>query len=88
MRRLLLASLIALPVAARAACPDAEAVGRLAEALLDNRPSPAFTGMTSLEDGFCAQAQLVALLRQSWGAPIGYKVGLTSAPGCGWRQGS
>lgn len=80
MRRLLLASLIALPVAAHAACPDAEAVGRLAESLLDNRPSPAFTGMTSLEDGFCAQAQLVALLRQSWGPPIGYKVGLTSAP--------
>ena len=80
MRRLLLASLIALPVAAHAACPDAEAVGRLAESLLDNRPSPAFTGMTSLEDGFCAQAQLLEVLRQSWGRPVGYKVGLTSAP--------
>ncbi len=80
MRRLLLATLIALPVTAHAACPDAEAVGRLAEALLDNRPSPAFTGMTSLADGFCAQAQLVELLRQSWGRPVGYKVGLTSAP--------
>ncbi|MEO3472490.1 hypothetical protein AAFN86_11525 [Roseomonas sp. CAU 1739] len=80
MRRLLLAGLIALPFAAEAACPDAAAVGRLAEALLDNRPSPPFTGMTSLEDGFCAQAQLVALLRQSWGRPVGYKVGLTSSP--------
>ena len=80
MRRLLLASLIALPFAAQAACPDADAVGRLAEALLDNRPSPAFTGMTSLEDGFCAQAQLLEVLRQSWGRPVGYKVGLTSAP--------
>jgi 2-keto-4-pentenoate hydratase len=80
MRRLLLASLIALPVAAHAACPDAEAVADRAEALLDNRPSPAFTGMTSLADGFCAQDQLVAILRESWGAPVGYKVGLTSAP--------
>ena len=80
MRRLLLASLIALPLSAQAACPDAATVGRLAEALLDNRPSPAFTGMTSLEDGFCAQAQLLEVLRQSWGRPVGYKVGLTSAP--------
>lgn len=80
MRRLLLASLFALPVAAQAACPDAATVGRLAEALRDNRPSPAFTGMTSLADGFCAQDLLVGMLRQYWGEPIGYKVGLTSAP--------
>lgn len=33
MRPLLLASLIALPVAARAACPDAEAERRMAGAL-------------------------------------------------------
>ena len=80
MRRLLIASLIALPMTAQAACPDAATVGRLAEALLDNRPSPAITGMTSLADGFCAQGQLVAILRESWGRPVGYKVGLTSAP--------
>lgn len=80
MRRLLLASLFALPVAAHAACPDAATVERLSEALLDNRPSPAFTGMTSLADGFCAQDLLVGMLRQSWGPPVGYKVGLTSAP--------
>ncbi len=79
-RMLLLASLIALPLAARAACPDEAAVQRVAEALLDNRPSPAFTGMTSLADGFCAQGRLVALLQRSWGRPVGYKVGLTSAP--------
>ncbi|MBR0680856.1 hydratase [Roseomonas eburnea] len=80
MRAPLLAALLALPVTAQAACPDEAAVGRVAEALVDNRPSPAFTGMTSLEDGFCAQDRLVALLRRSWGAPVGYKVGLTSAP--------
>lgn len=66
--------------AAFAACPPDEAVERLAEALLANRPSPAFTGMTSLEDGFCAQDKLVAILQRHWGRPIGYKVGLTSAP--------
>jgi 2-keto-4-pentenoate hydratase len=80
MRRLMLAGLLALPITAHAACPDAAAVGRLAASLLDNRPSPAFTGMTSLADGFCAQAQLVALLAPHWGRPVGYKVGLTSAP--------
>lgn len=81
MRRLLLASLLALPPAvAEADCPDAATVGRVAEALLENRPSPAFTGMTSLADGFCAQDLMVSVLRESWGRPVGYKVGLTSAP--------
>ncbi len=79
-RMLLLASLITLPFTAHAACPDEAVVQRMAEALLDNRASPAFTGMTSLADGFCAQDRLVALLQQSWGRPVGYKVGLTSAP--------
>lgn len=80
MRRLLLASLACLPMAAQAACPDAATMERLSEALLANRPSPALAGMTSLADGLCAQDLLVGMLRQSWGAPVGYKVGLTSAP--------
>jgi 2-keto-4-pentenoate hydratase len=80
MRRLLLAGLLALPpIAAQADCPDAATVGRVTEALLENRPSPPFTGMTSLADGFCAQALMVSVLRESWGRPVGYKVGLTSA---------
>ncbi|MBW6400479.1 hypothetical protein KPL78_21650 [Roseomonas sp. HJA6] len=79
-RMLLLASLIALPLAAQAECPDEAAIERLAEALQDNQPSPAFTGMTSLADGFCAQARLVEELQRAWGRPVGYKVGLTSAP--------
>jgi 2-keto-4-pentenoate hydratase len=81
MRKLLLACVLTLPgLAASAACPTDAAVERFAEALLENRPSPAFTGMDSLEDGFCAQAKLVPILQRHWGRPIGYKLGLTSAP--------
>lgn len=61
-------------------CPSDEAVATLARNLLANRPSPLFTGMTSLEDGLCAQDKLVRLLQSHWGRPIGYKVALTSAP--------
>lgn len=61
-------------------CPSDEAVERLAENLLANRPSPPFAGMTSLEDGFCAQDKLVRILQRHWGRPVGYKLGLTSQP--------
>lgn len=80
MRASLLAALLVMPLAAQAACPDEAAVRGLADALVANRPSPAFTGMTSLTDGFCAQERLVRMLSGHWGRPIGYKVGLTSAP--------
>ena len=61
-------------------CPSDEAVGQLARNLLDNRTTPAFTGMTSLEDGLCAQDKLVRILQSHWGRPVGYKLALTSAP--------
>jgi 2-keto-4-pentenoate hydratase len=77
---MLLAALVALPVSAQGACPEEAALRALAENLLANRPSPALAGMTSLADGFCAQDRLVALLAPHWGPPVGYKLGLTSAP--------
>ena len=60
-------------------CPSDEAVGQLARNLLENRPSPAFTGMTSLEDRLCAQDKLVRILQSHWGRPVGYKLALTVA---------
>ena len=78
MRAPLLAALLSLPFAAQAACPDDAAVRRLADALQANTPSPAFTGMTSLADGQCAQDRLVPMLAAQWGRPVGYKVGLTN----------
>jgi 2-keto-4-pentenoate hydratase len=78
MRPTLLAALLILPFAAQAACPDEATMGRLAEALVDNRPSPPIAGMTSLADGQCAQDRLVPLLAAHWGRPVGYKVGLTN----------
>lgn len=71
---------LALAPAARAACPSDEAMQALAQAILEKRQSPLLTGMTSLEDGFCAQDKLVALLARAWGPPVGYKVGLTAPP--------
>lgn len=80
MRRLLMLALLAWPAAAQAACPTQAQMDALAEALIANRPSPPFTGMTTLEEGLCAQERLIAALVPSWGRIVGYKVGLTSAP--------
>jgi 2-keto-4-pentenoate hydratase len=80
MRRLLLAALLGLPVAAEAACPSQAMMDGIAQALVANRPSPPIAGMTTLEEGYCAQERLVAALVPSWGRIIGWKVGLTSAP--------
>jgi len=82
LRRLLLAFgfMLAGAASASAACPSDGAVRQLADNLLADRPSPALAGMTSLEDGFCAQDKLVRILRRHWGRPVGYKLGLTSQP--------
>jgi 2-keto-4-pentenoate hydratase len=80
MRRLLLATLLALPVTAQAACPSQAAMDALAEALVANRPSPPIRGLSTIEEGHCAQERLVAALVPTWGSIVGYKVGLTSAP--------
>ncbi len=80
MRLPALAALLLLAQPALAECPPDAAVARYAEAMLASRPSPAFTGMTSLEDGFCAQDRLVGILSRTWGPPVGYKVGLTAPP--------
>lgn len=78
MRRLLLAALIAAPLAAHAACPSDEAVSSLAEAMVAGRLHPPFPNL-SMEDAICARGKLVPLLARHWGSVIGYKAGLTSA---------
>jgi 2-keto-4-pentenoate hydratase len=82
LRRLLPAALLALGLAgpALAACPGDEAMDAFAAAVLANRPNQPLQGMTSLEDGLCAQDKLVARLAREWGRPAGYKVGLTAPP--------
>lgn len=78
----ILPTLVALLLAgpAFAVCPSDATMRELADNLLANRQTPALTGMTSLEDGFCAQDKLVALLEPHWGRAVGYKVGLTAPP--------
>lgn len=65
---------------ATAACPSDDVMRAFAQNWLANRQTPALAGMTSLEDGLCAQGKLVALLAPHWGRPVGYKVGLTAPP--------
>lgn len=64
---------------AMAACPDDGAVAALAEDILAGTPSAALQ-VETIADGLCAQDKLVAVLAGKWGAPIGYKAGLTSKP--------
>jgi len=79
MRTLLLAAAgLLIANAAQAACPADAAVESLSRSLLANTPAPALTGMTSLEDGQCAQDKLIAIMVRHWGRPVGYKVGLTN----------
>lgn len=86
LRRACLAAFLALiPVLAasppaRAACPSDATMAAFAQNVLANRPNALIEGMTSLEDGFCAQRKLVDLLSAHWGRPVGYKVGLTAPP--------
>ncbi|CAH0278894.1 2-keto-4-pentenoate hydratase [Roseomonas sp. CECT 9278] len=79
MRRLLLAALLALPVAAQA-CPSQDIMDGVADNLIANRPTPPIAGLPTLEAGHCAQERLVAALVPHWGSIVGWKVGLTSAP--------
>jgi 2-keto-4-pentenoate hydratase len=65
---------------AQAACPSDATMAAFAQNVLANRPNAPIEGMTSLEDGFCAQRKLVDLLGAHWGRPVGYKVALTAAP--------
>jgi len=59
-----------------AACLDDAVV----EILVAGYPTTPVTGIPadlSLDDAYCTQEKYVALLRQSLGAPVGYKVGFT-----------
>lgn len=83
MRRLLLASAALLGLAAApafAACPDDAEVAARATNLLAGRVSEPYPALATEAEGLCAQAKLVTLLSQHWGRPVGYKLGLTSAP--------
>lgn len=64
---------------ALAECPADAVVAKLAENVLAATPAPP-PEVASTEDALCAQAKLVGILSQSWGAPAGYKAGLTSEP--------
>lgn len=67
---------VALVGPGQAACLDDD---RVAE-LVAGYPTTPVTGVPpdlSLDDAYCSQAKYVALLGQTMGAPVGYKVGFT-----------
>lgn len=73
------AACVAAGGVAHAQCPSDEAVAQLAADILAARPAPT-PDVATAEDALCAQGKLVALLARDWGAPSGYKAGLTSEP--------
>lgn len=79
IRPLLLAAALAAAAPALADCPAPAAVDALAADVLAGRPATV-PEVTTMADGLCAQTMLVERLAASWGAPTGYKAGLTSAP--------
>lgn len=62
---------------AKAECPGQDAVATMATKILAGEPSGPLA-VETMEDGLCAQDKLVTILSAHWGAPIGYKAGLTS----------
>ncbi len=73
------AACVAAGGVAHAQCPSDEAVAQLAADILAAKPAPT-PDVATTEDALCAQGKLVALLARDWGAPSGYKAGLTSEP--------
>ena len=71
------AAVFALPAVAD--CPDEAEVAALAADILAGTPSQA-PEVETVEGGLCAQEMLVAILEEEWGAPVGWKAGLTSPP--------
>lgn len=66
---------------AGADCPSDEVVAQLAGQIQAGHPADlAALGISTKADGRCAQEKLVTALSPAWGAPVGYKAGLTSAP--------
>ncbi len=78
MRKWLLALALTLPWPAAAACPDQARVARLAQEILERRPSQGYGPGMSLADALCARDRLVAVLAQPYGDVVGWKVGLTN----------
>lgn len=76
---LAVASIVPAAGTASADCPDDATMAALAADILAARPAAA-PKVATIEDGLCAQDKLVALLSKEWGAPSGYKAGLTSEP--------
>ncbi|MTH76853.1 2-keto-4-pentenoate hydratase [Paracoccus aestuariivivens] len=72
-------SLLASAGSAIADCPSDQVMADLAKNILTATPVTAPTVATP-EDALCAQDKLVQILAQEWGAPSGYKAGLTSKP--------
>lgn len=72
-------AIVLLPVGtAMAECPSSEAVGAMAADVLAGTQT-AVPAVETMADGLCAQDMLVDILEAHWGAPVGYKIGLTSA---------
>lgn len=61
-------------------CPDDRAIEAYVSDFSRGIPTSALVADGSMEAARCAQGKLVTRLESSFGRPIGYKVGLTSAP--------
>lgn len=80
MRLLLTTTAFLAATAAHAVCPDDAAMDALAAKLAAYEPAILAAAPESAEEGLCMQGKLVERLAKTVGAPIGYKVGLTSRP--------
>lgn len=76
---ILVATGLGVATPALAECPSDEVMASLAQKVLAASPAPAPV-VPSTQDALCAQGKLVDILSKEWGAPAGYKAGLTSEP--------
>lgn len=71
----LLAGLALLPAAA---CPTDLEAAAVAAAIVARQPVPIPAGEMNMADGLCGRDKVVGFLAQHYGAPVGYKAGLTN----------
>lgn len=80
LRLTLAAGILLAAGSAAAACPDRQAMRSAAEDWLALRPMTGLPGDVSAADAYCGQAAFLARVAESFGPPVGYKVGFTSRP--------
>lgn len=78
MKILMLGLSLLIAQAAHGACPSDLEAAAVAAAIITKTPVQTPAGLERMDDALCGRDKVVRFLAQAWGAPAGYKAGLTN----------